>query len=69
MFLIYILLLFRVHFVSHGAICILLLGLEFTYVHFLLCPHALFLLKALQFAVGQVLLGSFTLALVHESPG
>lgn len=30
--------------------------------------HALFLLKALQFAVGQVLLGSFTLALVHESP-
>jgi len=45
-----------------------LLGLEFTYVHFLLCPHALFLLKALQFAVGQVLLGSFTLALVHESP-
>lgn len=30
-------------------------------------PHAFFLSKALEFAVGQVLVGSFALALVHES--
>lgn len=47
---------------------VLLVFLNLQMCIFYYALHALFLLKALEFAVGQVLLDSFTLALFHESP-
>lgn len=66
-FYIYIIIV-RVHFVSHSAIFILLLGfwnLQMCIFYYAL--HALFLSKDLEFAVAQVLLDSFTLALALSS--